>query len=294
MEIKHVRAFIAVAHALSFHRAARRLHLSQPALSVQIKSLETHLRAQLLERNRRTVRLTAAGAVFLADAEALLAQIAEAELRVARIAGGDAGHLRLGFVASATAELVPAIVLAFRKRYPRVDLELTNLTTTEQIDALRGGTLDAGFVRMPVAEVGLSTTVIHREPFAIVLPKQHPLARKKDLAVDDLAPEAFIAYGKRWAPFFHDRWTELCLRAGFAPRVVQETGEMSTALALVAAGLGVAIVPEGLTREHRRRLAVKVLRKTETRSEIAIATVAAKDTPLLRHLIAVARQVSRG
>lgn len=95
-----------------------------------------------------------------------------------------------------------------------------------------------GFVRMPLTEDGLTTTVIHREPFAIVLPKAHPLVEKNDLTVKDLAPEPFIAYGKRWAPSFHERWIELCLDAGFAPRVVQETGEMSTALALVAAGLG--------------------------------------------------------
>ena len=291
LDIRQVRSFIAVAHALSFSRAARQIHLSQPALSTQIKALEGHLGAELLERNRRTVRLTEAGSAFLSDAEALLQQISEIELRVARVSTGEIGQLRIGFVASATLEIVPAIVLAFRKQYPRVDLELKNLPTVQQVEALRSGTLDAGFVRVPLAEDGLDVRTVHREPFAIVLARSHPLAKERNLTARHLAEQPFICYGRRWAPRFYEVWTAICRDAGYSPRVIQETAEMSTALALVAAGLGVAILPEGITRGHRRVLAVQVLHREKARSEIGIAVLAARQTPLLQRLIATAKQV---
>jgi LysR family transcriptional regulator, benzoate and cis,cis-muconate-responsive activator of ben and cat genes len=293
LDIRQLRSFVAVAHGLSFSRAAQHLHLSQPALSAQIKSLEDHLGARLFERNRRTVRITPAGSALLADAESLLQQIADTELRVARISTGEIGHLRIGFVASATMEIVPAIVLAFRRQYPGVDLELKNLPTVQQVEALRNGNLDAGFVRLPLAENGLTVTLIHREPFALVLAKTHRAARDKNPALETLAEEPFIAYGRRWAPAFYDVWTAICRKAGFVPKVVQETAEMSTALALVAAGLGVAILPEGITHGHRHLVSVKVLQREKIRSEIGIATLASRQTPVVQHLLTMAKQVAQ-
>jgi DNA-binding transcriptional LysR family regulator len=291
LDIKQVKSFIAVAKALSFSKAARKLHISQPALSTQIKMLEGHLGAQLLDRNRRTVRLTAAGEALLPDAEALLQQIGAIELRVARISSGDAGHLRIGFVASATRELVPAIAMEFRRQYPGVSLELKNIPTVQQVEALRSGAIDVGIVRMPLAEEGIVLDLVHREPFAIVLSNRHPLARERNLLVKHLAGEPFIAYGRRWAPAFYERWTGICRNAGFTPTVVQETGEMETALVLVGAGLGVAILPEGITRRSRRTLKIKVLNREKTYSEIGIATARDRQTPLVQHLIATAKQV---
>ena len=291
MEIKQIKSFLAVAKALNFSRAARVLHLSQPALSTQIKNLEADLGAALFLRNRRKVSLTPAGLVLLADAEALLQQIAAIELRVRRASAGDTGTLRIGFVASATLGLVPAVALAFKKQYPGVALELKNLPTVRQVEGLRSGTIDAGFVRLPLPEPGLSIALIDREPFAMVVSKNHPLAKKKDWRVEHLAGEPFIAYGERWAPAFYQSWTGICRLAGFTPNVVQETAEMDTAVALVAAGLGVAILPEGITRRNRRILAVKVLARQKIQSEIGIAVLADRQTPLVRRLIAVAQQV---
>jgi DNA-binding transcriptional LysR family regulator len=293
MDIKQVRSFLAVAKALNFSRAARTLHLSQPALSTQIKALEAHLGADLFTRNRRRVALTVVGKAFLPDAEMLLQQIADVESKVKRISSGDMGHLRIGFVASAMLTLVPAVALAFKKQYPLVSLELKNLPTVQQVEALREGRIDAGFVRMPLREKDLTITLVDREPFAIVLPKSHPLAHKPALTVGDLAEEGFIAYGERWAPAFHQRWTGICRSAGFTPRIVQETAEMDTAVGLVAAGLGVAILPEGITRRNRKIVAVKVLLREVTRSEIGIAVVERSQTPLLKRLVAVARQVGQ-
>ncbi len=237
--------------------------------------------------------LTPAGESLLSDATALLQQITDIELRVRRISLGDVGHLRIGFVASATLGLVPAVALAFKRLYPGVSFDLKNMSTVQQVEALQSGTIDAGFVRLPLRVRELSITTVDRESFAIVLSKSHPLARKADLEVGDLREEAFIAYGERWAPAFYQNWTGLCRAAGFTPNVIQETAEMDTAIALVAAGLGVAILPEGITHRNRKIVAVKVLQQEKIRSEIGIAVVTNRQTPLLKRLIAVAKEVGR-
>ena len=291
MDLKQLRSFIAVAQSLNFGRAARQLYLSQSALSVQIQNLETHLGVPLLERNRRSVRLTAAGEAVLADSEELLQRIADIELRARRIGSGEVGHLRIAFVASATESLIPAIVLAFRKLYPGVDLDLKNLPTVQQIDALKTGSIDVGFVRMPVAEDGLSIDPIHREPFAIVLPKVHPLASEKALSVRKLAHEPFIAYGRKWAPSFYDHWTTICRKAGFSPNIVQEVAEMDTALVLVAASIGVAIIPEGIARRSRSGVKVEPLTAEKVVSEIGVAVQTSRATPLLLRFVAIAKQI---
>ncbi len=291
MDLKQLKSFIAVANTLNFGRAARQLHLSQSALSIQVQNLESHLGVPLLARNRRSVRLTPAGESILADSERLLEQIAGIELRAARIGSGESGHLRIGFVASATAQLIPSIVVSFRKAHPGVSFDLKNIPTIYQIDALKNGAIDIGFLRLPLAVEGLSIELVHREHFAIVLPKSHGMASDKALTVRKLAKEPFIAYGRKWAPAFYDHWTELCRKAGFTPNVVQETAEMETALVLVAAGLGVAILPEEITKRSRSVLAIKPLSTEKIVSEIGIAVVANRTTPLAQRFIHLSKQI---
>ncbi len=291
MEVKQLRSFVAVARALNFGRAARTLHLSQPALSAQIKALEEDLGAELFVRNRRRVALTGVGQTLLVDAEQLLQHISEIELRIKRVSSGQTGLLRIGFVMSAALDLIPAITLAFKKQFTSVEFELKNLSTVQQVEALRSGALDVGFLRLPLQESGFSIMRVAQEPFAVALPKHHPLARRRSVSVRDLAQEPFVAYGERWAPAFYQRWTSLCRAADFTPRIVQETGEMETAIALVAAGLGVAILPAGITRRHGGIIAVKVLTQERTRSEIGLAFVSARQTPLLRQFVSIAEQV---
>ncbi|MBB6142448.1 DNA-binding transcriptional LysR family regulator [Silvibacterium bohemicum] len=291
MELKQLRSFIAVARALNFSQAARDLHLSQPALSAQIKALEEDIGTLLLERNRRTVRLTRAGESLLADADVLLQSAEAARVRTLKIASGEAGHLRIAFVASATAELVPAIVLAFRSRYPSVTLELKNLPTVRQVEALEAHGLDVGFVRLPLTAPALSLTPLHSEPFALAISKSHRLANAKNLSIAQFANEPFVAYGQSWAPEFYQDWTGICRNAGFTPVVVQETAEMDTALALVAAGMGVAILPEGVANRYRRVIKVKPFLREKIRSQIGIAVARDRSDTLLQNFIALARKV---
>jgi DNA-binding transcriptional LysR family regulator len=292
MELRHLRSFVAVAERLSFIQAARHLHLSQPALSAQIQALEDELGVRLLERDRRSVRLSAAGAVFLEQARATLAQASAAAESARRAAAGESGILRVGFVASAAMELVPSIVLAYRTKYPGVKLELGNLRTVMQLSSLQDRSIDVGYIRLPIASKDLSITPVHREPFALILPRNHALAQKKTLDLGALQDEPFIAYARRWAPGFYDRWISIFTQAGFSPNVVQETGEMYTAIALVAAGAGVAVIPSGLVKGHAQGVIARQL-PGKTWSEVGIAVRAGDASPLVRNFLALSKAMGR-
>lgn len=288
MEFRHLRSFLAVAEELSFVRAAKGLHLSQPALTSQIQQLEVELGLELFFRNKRTVRLTDVGAVFVEEARAILDRTSKALERVQKASQGEMGVLRIGFVSSAALEIVPPIVTAFRSRFPNVQLDLTNLRTATQVAQLSAKTLDVGFVRLPANQAGLDFTLIHSEPFVIALPRRHRFANKKTLHLADLANDRFVLYGRRWAPGFFDQITSMCIQAGFTPNVVQETGEMYTGIALVAAGDEVSILPKSVALTKGRSVIFKNIASSSARSEIAIVTRAGDPTPLVRNFMQMA------
>jgi DNA-binding transcriptional LysR family regulator len=288
MEFRHLRSFLAVADALSFVRAAKTLHLSQPALTSQIQQLEEELGLELFFRNKRTVRLTDVGTVFVEEARAILDRTSKALERVQKASRGEIGMLRIGFVSSAALEVVPLIATAFRRRFPNVQLELTNLRTATQIEELSAKTLDVGFVRLPANHDGLDFTLIHSEPFVIALPRQHRFANKKTLHLADLANDRFVLYGRRWAPGFFDQITSMCIQSGFTPNVVQETGEMYTAIALVAAGDEVSILPKSVALTKGRGVIFKSISSSSAHSEIAIVTRSGDPTPLVGNFVQMA------
>lgn len=289
MELRHLKSFLAVAEALSFVRASEKLHLSQPALTSQIQKLEEELGTQLFFRNKRSVRLSEAGLVFVEEARETLARAAKAVERVQKASRGEIGQLRIGFVSSAALEIVPSIAVAFRKRFPQVELELINLRTSTQLEQLTAKALDIGFVRLPADKKGLTFVPIHKEPFVAVLPKEHALARKKNFSVRDLRDEHFVAYGRKWAPGFFDQIVSICSAAGFTPNIVQETGEMYTAIALVAAGQGVAILPRSVVLAQGRGILLKQI-PSSPKSEIAIVTREGDHLPLIANFISLAQR----
>lgn len=293
MELKHLTSFVAVADHLSFVRAAGQLHISQPALTGQIQKLEEELGVQLLTRNRRTVRLTEVGNIFLEEARATLARARQAAERAQKAARGEVGRLSISFVSSAALEVVPRIVVEFRKQYPEVTLDLINLQTVSQVDQLLEKTVDIGFLRLPLSNERLNITAIHREEFVLILYKGHRLAKKKRLRLAELSDEPFVAYGRRWAPGFFDSVMQMCAREGFIPTIVQETGEMYTAIALVAAGVGAAIVPHSVARAQSGNIVMKPLSKLGGYSEIALATRAGNHSTLIQAFISVARRVCK-
>jgi DNA-binding transcriptional LysR family regulator len=243
MELRDLRSFVAVAQQRNFSRAAEVLHVSQPALSEQIRKLEDELGAVLFDRTSRGATLTDAGEVFLPQARAVLAQADLAAEAVRLVTRGLAGTLTLGFIDSAALGILPALIRRFSDRHPEVKLRLRELGTRLQLEALEAGEIDVGIVRGPVWTSGLTGVALATEPILVALATSHRLAGSEAIRLADLRDEGFITYpADRGAALFEET-LRLCHEAGFDPRIVQEASEIATICALAAAGLGVALVP---------------------------------------------------
>ncbi|CAA9475619.1 MAG: Transcriptional regulator, LysR family [uncultured Solirubrobacteraceae bacterium] len=290
MELRHLRYFVAVAEELHFHRAAERLHISQPPLSQQIRALETELGVQLLERNRRSVALTAAGAVFLSEVREILAAVDAAAESARSVARGEAGRLALGFVGSAMHGALPGVLRAHRRAFPQVELVLTELPTAGQLEALRAGRIDVGVIRPPVREPGLALESIHTEPFVVALPEEHGLAARREVALADLVGEPFVLLARREAPGLHESLEQAMADAGGVPRVVQEAREMQTVVGLVAAGLGVSLVPASVGADQHRGVAFRPVAGSAPTVELALAWRPDDRSPVLAAFLATARE----
>jgi DNA-binding transcriptional LysR family regulator len=244
MELRQIRSFLSIAETLHFGRTAELIHLSQPALSLQIKALEEEVGVRLLERNRHKTTLTAAGVAFRDDAAAALSQLDQAVHRSRLAANGKLGLLRIGFVSTAASEIVPNIVRHFRELNPKVEFSLRNILTAEQVQMLETGALDIGFLRLPVGEHStLDVVTVHREPFVIVVPSSHKLAKRKKVRLREVAGENFVMYERTWAPGFHDLMFGILHDAGIVPNVTQTVGEIPTLISLVHSGMGITIAP---------------------------------------------------
>ena len=252
MELRHLRYFVAVAEEMNFGRAAQRLAISQPPLSQQVKDLEHELGAELIDRSRRRIRLTHAGALFLEEARLALSQAEKAARTARRAQRGEIGTLSVGFVGSATYQVLPEALRSFRERYPDVELRLRTMHGAQQVEAFREGRIQVGVLRPPVDDY-LATRTLLEETLVAALPADHPLARSRKVGLSELAGEHFVLAPRTSGPATHDRIVGLCRRAGFSPDVAQESAELQTVAGLVAAGMGVALLvgrPEHLLR-HR-------------------------------------------
>jgi DNA-binding transcriptional LysR family regulator len=263
MELRHLRYFVAVAEELHFNRAAARLGVAQPPLSRQIQDLEREVGARLLERTKRSVALTAAGRAFLERARRALEQAELAVHAARRAAAGQSGSLSIGFVGSATYGHLPEILRRFRRRFGDVELLLSEMGSTAQQRAVAEGRLNLGFIRIPRDRAGrdeaLAELVVQREPLVIALPKHHALARRESLRLAELRGEAFILFPREARPSYADLVLDACAKAGFAPAVAQQTQEVQTAVSLVAAGLGVTLVPESVRSLRRENVVYKTI-----------------------------------
>jgi DNA-binding transcriptional LysR family regulator len=250
MELRHLRYFVAVAEELHFTRAALRLNIAQPPLSQQIRALELSLNARLFERTNRRVELTEAGRALLVEARATLDQAERAANIVGQAQRGEIGELQIGFAPSAPL-IAPftATILAFRKAAPGVRLVLNEQVTTEQIDALLERRLHVGFIRSPSAPDlpdAVAAIELYREPLAVFMRADHPLARSRAVPLKALAGEPFVFFPRLHGTSLYDQVLALCRKAGFVPRIDQEARGNATILGLVAVGLGVSILPASL------------------------------------------------
>nr|WP_298721680.1 LysR family transcriptional regulator [uncultured Steroidobacter sp.] len=256
MELRHLRYFVAVAEEKHMTRAAERLGIQQPPLSMQIRALEQELDAQLFRRQPRGVELTDAGAAFLDRARAILDQVDRAVATTRRTARGEEGRVVVGFTSSAPFHpFVPRVLRAFREAAPLVSLVLEESGSSELVQGLHNEQIDAAFIRSPVADVvGLTVRPLLEEKMLVALPTGHIFARRSSfsrsvlLPLSELAKETFVLYKRPGGPGLYDTIIAACKSAGFSPRVGQEAPRIISTLNLVASGIGVSIVPASLQR----------------------------------------------
>ena len=288
MELRHLRYFVAVGEEEHFGRAAQRLRVAQPALSRQIQDLEREIGFQLFDRLSRGVKISSAGRLFLEEARRILQQLNEATERAQRVARGQSGTLRVGFTENASWRgVVPDSLHLFRERYPDAELQLNPLPSLQQLEAVRSGRLDAGFMfNPPKPDRELDQLPVALNSLALAAPAAHPLSKVKNLRLRDMTDARFIWFPRRESAAFYDRLMYECFRGGLkSPRIVQEASNEATILTLVAQGMGVGFVVE--TARWRCPDGVAILKVADLKLSLPLALVWRKDnlSPLLSRFV---------
>ncbi|WP_102693921.1 LysR family transcriptional regulator [Rummeliibacillus pycnus] len=246
MELRQLHYFLTVAEELHFGRAAKRLSMTQPPLSQQIQQLENELGVLLFKRTKRHVELTKAGATFLEGVTRTLDQLNQAVDSSQRAQRGEIGKLTVGFVGSATYDILPPLIREYRNKYPNVEVKLKELSTPDQIEELYHQKLDIGFVRPPIQGEVILSEIMHETPCILALPRHHPLAKEKEVHISMLKNQPFIIVSRNIWPGLYDDIVSLFKNAGINLEIKQEATEYQTIIGLVAAGIGMAIAPAPL------------------------------------------------
>ncbi|WP_092137805.1 LysR family transcriptional regulator [Cupriavidus sp. YR651] len=294
MDLRQLQQFVVLAETGNFHRAAERLHMAQPPLSISIRKLEESLGTPLFVRTTRGVRLTQAGEAALGDARRALFHADQARAAAVSAAHGERGALRIGFVGSATYALLPRLIPAFRAAHPGIELILHESTSAAILDRLEHSQLDAGLVRFPILSSGPYTlTPLESDTFVAAVPAESRFAGRDSIALRALADEPFIMHPSADVPNLQAVAMLLCQQAGFVPRVTQEAVQVQTIVSLVESGLGVALVPGVTVRYTNRR--VRFLRLTSPKPAahigIALATREGTDDRHVQRFVATARGI---
>lgn len=294
MELRQLQYFRAVAEELNFGRAAKKLNLTQPPLTRQIRSLEQELGVELFYRTKRRVELTNAGKVFLAEVQRILEQV-ERSARVARRASqGEIGQLVVAFEGSSAYDIVPTSLKTYRERFPDVELMVLGMTTGEQVQALHKGKISAGFVVPPLRgeEKELVVEAVLQEPLVLAISETHPFATQKRVKVRSLANESFVMAQRDSGCGLYDQVIAVCQRAGFVPKVVQEVNEMQVMLGFVAAELGIALLSASVKQFQRPGVVYRELQPSSP--EVSLAVVWRRDerSPVLHAFLEVVRELS--
>jgi DNA-binding transcriptional LysR family regulator len=277
MELRHLRYFIAVAEEENVSRAALKLHVSQPALSRQVRDLEQELGFLLLERSAKSVRLTKAGRTFVVEARAVLQRVDDAVEKARTVATGGRGELHVGYAPSLTARMLPPALRAFQAELPNVGVKLHDLSTEEMLAGLRAGKLQIALLVRPTTAMvrGLRFEELTRDPLLLAVAPKHPLARKRTVTLAEAAREPFIAYSRKEYPEYHEMLATVFAATKSTPRIVQEQDGVSSLIAAVEAGGGVALMPESLTCLAGERL--KLMPLSPAPEPLSIGAAWAKD-----------------
>lgn len=295
MDLRHLRYFVAVAKERNFSRAAEKLNIAQPPLSRQIRQLEEEIGADLFDRTSRPLRLTEAGRLLYQHAIQAIAGFDQVRTMMSRYSGVAARHFLIGFVGSVLYGNLPRVVREFRRRLQgAVEVELVEMTSTEQALALREGRIDAGFGRLRVDDESVRRTLLAEEPLVAALPDDHPLAGADGaVTLEQLAAEPVLLYPRPFRPSYADQVLSLFQDHGLVPERRQEVHELQTALGMVAAGAGVSIVPASAQSLHRPDLTFRPIAAADAVSPILLNHRAEDNSPELELLCAISREVYR-
>lgn len=255
--------------------------MTQPPLSRQVQLLERGLGIQLLERNNRSVKLTAAGQGFLRDARHILAFSDQAADGARRLARGEAGSLTLGFTAVSAYQMIPQLLARAAQELPGLQFTLKEMVSSAQLEALAAHRIDVGFVRQVNDHATLNAQLISREPLLVAMPDNHPLARQQAIAVRDLDQQAFVMYAADEGRYFYDCIAGLFAMTGVTPHYVYHLGQTHTVVSMVRAGLGVAIVPASAVQLHSDKLVFRPLKDAELHAELYMVSRQDNDNPAL-------------
>ncbi len=294
IDLRLLRQYVAVAEELHFHRAAARLHMSQPPSAAAIRRLEDELGSELIVRGNRTLGLTVAGQTLLVEARATLQQAEQALLRTREAASGQSGCLRVGYVGSALYGRLPGLIRHFRQQYPQVQLHLQEATSHQQQLWLRARRIDVGVLIPPIPAAELVLHDFGHDRLAIALPRAHALADAPEVSVAMLADEPFVSWPAGEGIGFHAQVLGLCTAAGFTPRVVQEAQGMHAVLSLVAVDAGVAIVPASMASFRPQEIVYRVLEGEAARFALQFCMRPEPPSPVLGNFLDVAKLPARG
>jgi len=293
MELRHLRYFAAVAEDLNFRRAAKRLHISQPPLSMQIRALENELGAQLFDRSSRAITLTAAGNRFLIDARRILAEAKQAGTDARKAARGIIGRLTIGFMLSTAHDLLGSAIKKFKNAFPEVELNLLDLTNSGQIKALEENRIDIAFTRSRISKPELQTEVLLEEPMMLMVPSNDPLAKKKRLAWKDLKGRSIVTLHPEQALGFYDNFFARCLAAKVPVVTGQYANDIHTEMWLVSIGMGFAPTSQTTSQIRRPNISFCELPPDLPKVQTAMSWKKAPLSPATANFIAIIRQLAR-
>lgn len=259
MELRHLKYFVVVAEELHFGRAAARLCMTQPPLSNQIQQLEEDIGVKLFNRTKRKVELTDAGKVFLQEIKKTLKQAEESVKAAQQVQKGDISTLSIGFESLSMYNMFPKIIREYRKKFPNISITLHELSSSEQVKRLQENHIDIGLLYSTSIGTNdeLELEPIHHMPCTICLPKGHPLANKSRITINDLRDESFVFISRGVCPTLYDNFLSLCQNAGFSPQILQEVTGYQNLIGLVAAGIGITLLPMAIEQVYQSEVIYK-------------------------------------
>ena len=293
MELRLLRSFVVLAEELHFGRAAKILNISQPPLSRHIALLEAELGILLFERSTRRVALTPAGAILYERGRENLEALERSCREAVSVSRGEIGQLSIGVIGSAAYDVLPKILKPFRDAHPHIAFRFRGLTITQQLDALNRRGIDIGLLRLPVRCDGIDVHPLEDEGLMVALRRDHPLAQQSVIAIGDLAKEPLLISSRRDAVGYYDELMTLCHRAGFTPDIACEAQPFSTLVGLVAAGLGIALLPEALRAIYHVDVVYRPVADQMTRTTYALAVRSHDLSPAVKAFIKIAQAHSR-